>query len=479
MMSAFWKRWRRELAVGALVAADGAAVLAVFMLAYWLRYTEALGEPHRPGFAPYLEAAVLMMALWIVLFARFDLYRTRRTWRLVDLVFAAGGAVSIGMCAFLSLSYLRHEFVYSRLVLGGIWALGITATVAIRLALRHAMVWLRRRGLGVRQMVIVGDNGVAQSLVQAIRQHPELGYSVKGLLRPQAGSSANGGVSGETWEGTRGVAEELARRGTDDVVIAMPIGANEELRDFVGACQEQGIRVRLVPDLYELHSPSAQITTVETIPLVALRERALSVDDVMRRGVDLALSAIVLVFVAPVLLMAAGAIRRYTGSGAFRWRTLAGREGVPFRRLELAFPPNSFYGRWVGHPLVRALPGLINVLRGEMSLVGPRPGSLEDARRLNSWQRRRLFVRPGLTGLAQLDGFSTARVGNAEITRDVSYVEQRSVGLDVKILIRAAWAVVRGELSAPRLPSRRLVPRPAEPPRPLEAEAPEAISAVG
>lgn len=456
-MRAFWKRRRREIAVGALAIADSAGVFAVFAVAYWLRYHAALAHPARPGFALYVNAAVAVSIIWVAVFARFDLYRTRRTWRSLDLVFAAAGAVSVGMIAFLAMAYLRQEFRYSRLMLVGIWGMGITSTVAIRLVARLAIVWLYAHGVGIRRLVMVGDSVPGRALVRAIERHPELGYEVAGHLRP-GGGNGDGAGGGERWEGARRVVEELRRRGIDDVVLTIPVGASEELREFIALCHEHGLRTRVVPDVYELYSPRTRIMTVEGIPLLGFRERSVTLDDALKRGLDLSVAVLVLVLAAPVLPLVVG-FRREAWANALQRQMRGGLEGRPFGRLRFVGAGR----KWTGRPIIRTLPSFVNVLRGEMSLVGPRPCSREDGNQLNQWQRRRQLVRPGLTGLAQLEASLGERISPGEVELDLVYIEQRSFAVDLKILLRALWLVLRGGVRPPRERSpRRESPTQAE-----------------
>jgi lipopolysaccharide/colanic/teichoic acid biosynthesis glycosyltransferase len=479
MVAAFSKRWRRELCITALVLFDGAAVFGSFALAYWLRFRSPAFEPASdPGFTLYAQAAAVVALAWVAIFTRFDLYRTRQTWRGLDLLFAAAAAVSLGMTFFLALSYLRHIFVYSRLVIMATWVGNIVATVAVRLALKHALVACHRHGIGVRRLVVVGENVAAHELIRALALHPQLGYVVAGLLRPRAGDpGAAMAAVGPMWEGPARVADELARRAIDDVVIAMPVGGNGELREFIAVCQEHGMRVRLVPDVYHLYSPHVQLAAVETVPLLAFRDGATTADGLVKRLLDVTLAGGALVLAAPLLAAAAVAVRRATGGRAFRRVPLVGRHGATFGRLAFARPAPRRPGGggrepvgWsvvLGHPVTAALPALVNVLRGDMSLVGPRAHPAGEARRWNHWERRRLLARPGLTGLAQLELRRIA--GTAEIETDLRYVEQQSVALDLKILLRSGWAVARGRARI----------RPAAPARAAESGASPRLAAVG
>ncbi len=445
------REWRQALFVGALVLGDVVDIFACFVTAYWLRYrAPGIGEIGAgPGILAYAQAVLLVSGMWLAIFAYFGLYELRRGWRISDLLFTGLTAVSLGMIFFVALSYLLKWFFYSRLLLGYLWLTNIVAVVLVRLVMKRVLMWAYRRGIGVRRMVVVGDTEAAASLVKTVSLHPELGYRVVGALRQE---TAEGGRPGGDCLGLRDTLALLEREHVRDVVLTVPVGRNEEIREFITACQTGGIEVRLVPDLYELYSTTMHLDGIEGIPLLAFRQASLrGWERGAKRVLEVATAAVFLALSCPLWLTLA-ARRRRRGQTVLEWHRRIGRMGRPFLMVRFAAAPAAAGAGWLERYSVSELPQLINVLRGEMSLVGPRPEGPERAARYSAWHRRRLLVPPGITGLAQVNGLRGFDSTDEKTRFDLQYIERQSLLFDLKILLQTVWTLAqrgRGNRAAP------------------------------
>jgi lipopolysaccharide/colanic/teichoic acid biosynthesis glycosyltransferase len=455
----FSTEWRQAIFVGALVLGDILGIFVCFVTAYWLRYRApaigALGTG--PGILAYAQAVLLVSGTWIAIFAYFGLYELRRGWRISDLLFSACAAVGLGMVFFLALSYLLKWFFYSRLLLFYLLVVNIGAVVVVRLVMKRALTFAYRHGLGVRNLVVVGDTEAAQALVKTIALHPELGYRVLGALHREAG--IDGGRGHADHVGLRETVAMLLREQVRDVVLTVPVGPNEELREFITACQTSGIEVRLVPDLYELYSTSMHLDGIEGIPLLAFRRASLHAwERAGKRILDVAGAALGLALLSPLWLAAWVAVRHRSGGAVIERHLRIGRMGRPFDMLRFAIAADAAH--WVARYSVSELPQLLNVLCGEMSLVGPRPEEPERIQRYSAWHRRRLLVAPGMTGLAQVNGLRGFDSTDDKTRFDLQYIERQSLPADVKILLQTAWTLLQRRWR-PRLTPARPDAEPA------------------
>jgi lipopolysaccharide/colanic/teichoic acid biosynthesis glycosyltransferase len=454
---------RHTLFVGALLVGDIVAIFACFVTAYWLRYqAPRIGDVGAaPGILKYAQVVLLVSGTWLAIFAHFGLYELRRGWRISDLLFTSCAAVSLGMVFFLALSYLLQWLFVSRLLLIYLFLTNIVAILAVRLIMKRVLTWCYRRGIGVRNMIVVGDGEAAESLVKTAALHPELGYKVVGALRQEMG---DGSRPTSDRFGLRDALAVLDREQIRDVVLTVPVGRNEELREFITACQTAGIEVRLVPDLYELYSSSMHLDNVEGIPLLAFRRAPLrGWERVAKRALDVAVATIVLGLFSPLLVAVALALRRRAGRSALERHPRVGRMGRPFAmlRFSVAAPPaeSGMLDRYG----LSELPQLINVLRGEMSLVGPRPEEPERVHRYSAWHRRRLLVAPGITGLAQVNGLRGFDSSDEKTRFDLQYIERQSLLFDLKIMMQTLWTLAQRSRRPVRLPAPPAASQPTAP----------------
>ncbi|HUI24626.1 MAG TPA: sugar transferase, partial [Candidatus Kryptonia bacterium] len=330
-------------------------------------------------------------------------------------------------------------FFVSRLLLIYLFFANIVAVLAVRLLMKRALMWAYRRGIGVRKMVVIGATEAAAAVAKTAALHPELGYRVIGALKQE---TAEGGRPVRERVGLRDAVAMLEREDVRDIVLTVPVGQNEELREFIIACQTRGIEVRLVPDLYELYSSSMHLDGIEDIPLLGFRRASLrGWERAAKRGLDLAIASVLIVITSPAWLALATAIRYRTGQPVLARHPRVGRMGRQF--MMLRFATTASVPAWVTRYSLSELPQLVNVLRGDMSLVGPRPEEPERLARYSAWHRRRLLVGPGITGLAQVNGLRGFDSTDEKTRFDLQYIERQSLLLDLKILLQTIWTLMR------------------------------------
>lgn len=460
---------RRQLRVLLTVVLDASTIASAFALAYLLRfYWEIIPAPDSPPARPYFEILPVLVPVWIVIFAAYGLYRDRVQW-FFDEALRVISAVSVGLMTLLAGSFFYRQFSYSRLWILFAWGLSIVLVLLTRGIVRTAHRALRARGVDVWRVLIVGAGPDARDLVRLVREHPESGQRPVAVLD----SAATGQVDGLPVVGRpEDVLAAVRKTAADRVIIALPAEARQSILQVAAACQEAGVPFGIVPDLYTLIASGAQLELVDRLPILTLHgspltgwgRRLKDAFDVVGALAGLLLT-LPLWAVIPILI-----ITNTPGPVFYRQKRI-GKAGVPFyawkfrtmvasadqhladhallrERFAAAFklpddPRVTRIGRWLRRTSLDELPQLLNVLKGEMSLVGPRPIVEDELQKYGPWERRLLCVKPGLTGLWQI--LRHHRPDYAQrISLDMYYIDHWSVGLDLKILLRTFPSVIAG-----------------------------------
>jgi len=231
-----------------------------------------------------------------------------------------------------------------------------------------------------------------------------------------------------------------------ELIIVEPVPAGPETEKLISKCRESGMRIHLVPQHYELYLSKAELTEIEDVPLLSVDEcRLPALGASVKRGVDVMGALLLLLLSAPLVVLSAAALYAMKGK-AFRKEPRCGKNGVLFGMYRLNVDRDAKhlpgYARILAELSVTELPQLWNVLKGEMSLVGPRPESRDRVRLYSDWQRQRLTVIPGLTGLAQVRGLREEHSSEEKARFDLQYIGQWSLFLDLSLLLQTAWALI-------------------------------------
>jgi exopolysaccharide biosynthesis polyprenyl glycosylphosphotransferase len=411
---------------------------------------------------------------WRLIFTGFGLYETRRLSARAREVLDALKATTVaaGML-FLGAGALRIRMV-TPVFIGCFWVVGTAGSMSSRLLGRYVLQRVRRcRNL--RQILVVGTNARAVGFARRIEAHPELGYTLAGFVDDAwvgRGEFARNGH--KLVSGLDGFLPYLRTHVVDEVVIALPMkSAYVQARRIARDCAGQGILVRLLPDVFGMRLARAHAAEFEGEAVLTL---STSLADnwqfLLKRSLDVVLSLAAIALVAPLCVLAVVAIK-LTSPGRvffiqdrvglnkrifhmFKFRTMV--QDAEKRQHELESrneatgavfkirndPRITPVGRFLRKTSIDELPQLLNVLKGDMSLVGPRPLPVRDYKGFEQdWQRRRFSVRPGITCLWQINGRSSCTF-EKWMELDMDYIDHWSLGLDMKILAKTIPAVVRG-----------------------------------
>src|ERR1039457_6715133 len=368
----------------------------------------------------------------------------------------------------------RWNFI-SRPFLAIFLAVNVLFLVAERLTVRLLARRVRSRGFNFRTVVLVGDTPRAASMARLIGEHPWWGLKLLGLVRERP--AENGQTTTANGVPLLGSLLDfptiLTEFTVDEVVLAVDRGDLPKLEDVFLLCEEMGIKTRLVLDFFPHVLARVELEELEGTPLLTFSTTpGEGVALLVKRVVDVFLSVLIgVVSLVPVTL--AAVVIKLTSKGPVLFRqTRCGLNGRPFTPVKLrtmgegaeGFLPDAahltehegpvfkaanaprlpFFGRLIRRFSLDELPQLGNVLRGEMSLVGPRPPLPEEVARYERWQRRRLSMKPGVTGLWQVSGRNEIAEFNEWMSLDLAYIDNWSLGLDARILLRTIPTVLTG-----------------------------------
>jgi lipopolysaccharide/colanic/teichoic acid biosynthesis glycosyltransferase len=429
----------------AILSADLFWIAGVFVMAQILLSGPSAGAAGISKLV-HLPPILAAISLWVGLYFSKKLDCFRRSWHLPSICAQVTVAVCYLMVSLLVLALGAH-YKYSRLALpfiAGLLSLGFVSIrgLALRLVASRSAASIKRR------VVILGAGRVARELAHKIAHHPEMSMEVVGLLFPSGADPAGGSTAcaaGSISLRSLNIESLFRENNIQELIIVEPVLAGPETEKLISKCRKSGMRIHLVPQHYELYLSKAELTEIEDVPLLSVDECRLPVLGTrVKRGIDVMGAVLLLVLSAPLLAVSAAALYAMKGKG-FRKELRCGKNGVPFwmNRLNVERDAKRLpgYARILTKLSVTELPQLWNVLKGEMSLVGPRPESRDRVRLYSDWQRQRLTVIPGLTGLAQVRGLREEHSSQEKARFDLQYIGRWSLFLDLSLLLQTAWAL--------------------------------------
>ncbi|MBI5303379.1 MAG: undecaprenyl-phosphate glucose phosphotransferase [Chloroflexi bacterium] len=464
--------WRR---LASRVALDASLINVAIFLAWYLRYelefTPSLGEGFfYQSYAAYLPLALAMTVLCIAVFRFEGLYAPIRGRRFLDELYTLINGSTTALLVVMAFTFFIRPLVYSRAVY--VYA---TLFIVVLLAVSRAAERLRRarqqqRGIGVDRVLVVGAGEVGRAMIRNIVAQPDLGYQIVGFVDddPERGCTDIGRI--KALGPSDNLRWLLRDYNVDEVIITLPWTARQKIIAIMELCQRVGVTTKVVPDLFQLSLSRVAIDDVGGVPLINVREPSLgAVDSVVKRVMDLCLGGIFFLCAVPVMLAIALSIKLDSRGPIIFAQKRVGRGGRPFttykfRSMRLGAeeelaqlnrlneadgplfkirndPRRTRVGGWIRRTSLDELPQLLNVLRGEMSLVGPRPPLVTEVAQYEDWHKRRLEVAPGITGLSQVSGRSELTFDES-VMLDIYYIENWSPWLDVWILFKTVPTVL-------------------------------------
>ncbi|MBI2845910.1 MAG: sugar transferase [Chloroflexi bacterium] len=455
-----------------LLASDLGLTLFSLYLSTQIRLALPFGTPLPPR-AVSLDPPLygLVFVIWLLAFLGFSVYDREKTLRAVDELQRVSVAVLAATLLFAGALYLTFREV-SRLLFVYFFLIDLSALLLFRSLLR--LVWraLGRPPQAWRRIIIVGAGNVGQELAQRLKGHGWAGIKLVGFLDDALDKVGREFESLPVLATLPDATKIIQEQKIDDVIFALPLHAHQEMVNAVAQFQRMPVRIYVVPDLFDLAFHRTTIEDLGGIPLVGLRDPVISgVQRVVKRLFDLVVAGLLLLLLSPFLLLLIALIRldspgaaifkqQRVGEGGklfwmYKFRTMVqdaeARMGEVLQVTEdqqilhktKEDPRVTPMGRFLRRASLDELPQLLNVLKGEMSLVGPRPELPFMVDRYQPWQWKRFSVPQGLTGWWQVSGRSDKPM-HLHTEDDLWYIQNYSLLLDIQILWKTIGAVIKG-----------------------------------
>lgn len=448
---------RSELIFGALlVPVDFLMILVAGIVAYFLR-THPVMAQLRPvlfslnlPFSRFFEALIIAAIFTLIIFALSGLYKIRASRRLFEEFSRIIISASASVLALIVFLFLRGREFESRFIVLATWILAILFILIGRFFVKKLQRYLvGRYNLGTHNILIIGGDGMSENIIKEISRHPDLGYRIVRHF-PELD--------------TEKIKRAIKNPGVDAVILASPKYERKEILDILDFCDENRVGFKFVPNLFQTMTTNIEIDTFGGVPLIEIKKTLLDGwGKIIKRTVDILGSAVGLIlFSLPFLLI--GIIIKLDSLGPvfvklkrvsqgkefylYKFRSMVKdaeelkrdllqyneRKGGPLFKMKND-PRITRVGRCIRKLRIDELPQLLNALKGEMSLVGPRPHQPDEIARYEKHHKRVLFLKPGITGLAQISGSSDLSF-EEEIKLDTYYIENWSLGKDIYILLK-------------------------------------------
>ena len=446
-----------------LLLVDWITLSISWMLAYHLRFYAGIIPVHKgiPSFTVYLILLIFMIPLWGMVFRFFGLYRPRRISTWISEVLDIAKASSAATLLLIALTYLFQQYEFSRLAFFCFWLINITFLSLTRILFREFLRILRLRGYNQRYALIIGTDKMGQDLVNKLRKHPDLGIQVVGFLTDDTqdvGKEIHGIKVVGRYPDVRNLIVEC---GVDMVFIALSFQFHYQIKDILNWIGDEMVNIIVLPDLFEFVTLRGSVSELEGMPLISLRDTPLyGWNLVVKRVSDVVCALSILTFAAPVML-AVALLVRFTSRGPVLFRQeRMGLDGKVFTMLKFRTMPvnaeeitgpvwtkeddprRTKIGKFLRKTSLDELPQFFNVLKGDMSIVGPRPERpvfIQNFRDTIPKYMLRHKMKAGITGWAQVNGWRGNTSLEKRIECDLHYIENWSLSLDIKIIWLTVW----------------------------------------
>ncbi len=454
-----------------LMLVDAALVVASFLLSFWIRFYSGLIALRQgmPPFEPYLLGSIVVALLWILVFWLLGLYETRVRLTKDEEIYRVGKGTFVCMVAVMAFSFFYREVLWSRLVLIMATAISFALVSLERVILVGVFHhWMSCHGYGIKRSALVGSGRTAKHILEYINQHPEYGYRIDCLLSIE-------GLVESGWRGSKSMlcdrlasvadlSQAIDRHDLDAIFIVLPHELQPRIIDIVKSTEHRPVELKFVPDLIDVISTNTRVSQIGELPVIGLRELPLSAWDMLIKSTfDFVFALIAVILLSPLMLLVALLVKATSPGPVIYSQERVGFDGRVFRMYKFRSmrvdaeketgpvwakegddrrtPIGAFLRRYS----LDELPQLFNVLKGEMSLVGPRP---ERPYFVKQFEQKipgyasRHRMKSGITGWAQVNGLRGDTSIEKRTAFDIYYIQNWSLLLDLKILIRTVLQVI-------------------------------------
>jgi Undecaprenyl-phosphate glucose phosphotransferase len=437
-------------------------ICTCWLAAYLVRFSGVLEPVTRgvPPVEPYLWLLIPIVFVWGLSFQAFNLYRPRRMGTHLAEFLDLAKANTISVLVLVALTFFDRQFEFSRLVLLYFWVFNLVALGFSRVVFREGLRFARRQGFNQRHVLVIGAGKLGQRLTRTLSQHPELGLNVRGYLSRHP-EKLGQKLEGFPVIGTYTDLAEITSSGIDIVFLCLPPDSEQYGEKILGYLATTMAEVKVVPAIYEFMTLRADAEMFEGLPVITLQGSPLhGWNIVIKRGIDLLGSAMALLLTSPLFALLAILVKATSPGPVFYRQIRMGLDGQAFEMLkfrsmrlnaesktgpvwaEANDGRRTAIGAWIRKTSLDELPQFWNVLKGEMSIVGPRPERPEFIERFrDSFPQYMLRhkMKAGITGWAAVNGWRGNTSLEKRLEYDLHYIEHWSILFDLKILWLTLW----------------------------------------
>ena len=435
-----------------------------WFLSYYIRFYSGLLpiEKGIPPFIIYFYLIIPILFVWSFVFKSFGLYRPKRTSSYISELFDIVKACSFSVLVLISITFFFRQYEYSRLLFLTFFLMTVSALAMERVAFRETLRYLRRKGYNLRYALIAGTGELAEDVLKRIELHPDLGIKVTGFLSNPESPIQNSKVYGIPVIGSyRDIRKIISEKDIDQIIIALPVEQHALTVELLKEIGNEMIDIKVVPDICEFITLRGGIDELDGLPIISLQDTPLyGWNIVIKRGADIIFSIAILIISSPLMILIALLIKITSIGPIFYKQERMGMDGTRFFvykfRTMIANAEERTGPVWakegderrtdVGTLLRRMnldeLPQLFNVLKGDMSIVGPRPERpvfVEQFRKSIPQYMLRHKMKAGITGWAQVNGWRGNTSIEKRIEYDLYYIENWSLLFDIKIILMTVW----------------------------------------
>ena len=455
-------RENQKLLNSIMVLLDVVTIILSLTISWWLRFKTTIFGPiggHLPieNYIFFLLFAVI--PVYLILYFSFGLYRPRRTYKTI--FSEATQIIKVNIVAFVvlvAILFILNQPDFSRIMLFLLAIIASIFGIIERFVIRNFLKKIRINNKNLKHILIVGDNDLAYTFARRIRSNPYLGFDISGFL----GRSDHVGmeIEGSKIIGSfKDLDNVLENNSFDRVVLAIPLKYYYKINELVESCERVGIKAEIIPDYIRYFPAQPSVDMIEDIPIINIRYVPL--DDPFNRTLkyisDYVISIIAIIITSPIMIVTAIAIKLTSPGPIIFKQERIGFHGKPFKMYKFRSmkvqaiddeaskwttkddPRKTKVGNFIRKTSIDELPQFFNVLKGDMSVVGPRPERPYFVGKFRKEIPKYMVkhqVRPGITGWAQIHGCRGDTSINKRIEYDIEYVENWHMGLDLGIMIK-------------------------------------------
>ncbi|HEX5657408.1 MAG TPA: undecaprenyl-phosphate glucose phosphotransferase [Polyangiales bacterium] len=435
---------------------DATIVVVAWLLAYWFRFfVSPIAATELPPFAKYSALAPLIGILWMATFTWMRVYTSRRALGRIAELQRILRAHGVALLSFIAITYMFEDYKFSRLVMVYFAVIGFLGVAGFRMVLRTALRNVRARGFNLRHALFIGEGAALESVMRRVVSFPELGLRVRGVLTHE--NSEITSLAGQPVIGHLEQLDGILRtERIDEVFIALLPDQHESLDTVLARLRDETIDVRIVPDILRYVTLGCEVENIDGFPVMRLNDSPMfGVGALAKRATDLLGAVCALVLLSPLMLLI-GVLVKLTSPGPMLYgQERMGLDGRTFKMLKFRSMKadaetksgavwaqavddrRTAFGTFLRKTSLDELPQFWNVVRGDMSLVGPRPERPVFVTKFRTeipLYNVRHKVKSGITGWAQVNGWRGNTSLDRRIECDLFYIRNWSYALDIKIL---------------------------------------------